>query len=179
MISVILGSGNCPKLLSARAPLPRSLPPFLDCFAKGKQENEKEKPIDWESLEDSFDFIRGARDEMHQTNIYISFRPTPSGMPNIRLGSALSQPLDLSLRGLTHVRPGGVDFIPLEEWLRANHLFSRVMSIAFFVVNDSGACFRLLRRAVQCEKMTNAQESLTMALFSRLLFCKSFISFNK
>ncbi|EAY17883.1 Dynein heavy chain family protein [Trichomonas vaginalis G3] len=71
----------------------------------------------------------------------------------------------LSLKGLTHFNRPVVDFIPLEQWLRENDLFSRIMTIPFFKYQRQWRHFKTWHRNILKKKQSNAQLGLTTNLF--------------
>lgn len=66
----------------------------------------------------------------------------------------------LSLAGLSHVKNSVVDFIPLDDWLRSCELFKKLMRIPFFKYYKQWKSFASWKRAVLCDKMNFAMESL-------------------
>lgn len=71
----------------------------------------------------------------------------------------------LSLKGLTHFNRPVVDFIPLDQWMRENDLFSQIMTIPFFKYQRQWRHFKTWHRNILAQKQNNAQMSLTTNLF--------------
>ena len=66
----------------------------------------------------------------------------------------------ISLAGLSHVKNSVVDFIPLDDWLRSNELFKKIMRIPFFKHYHQWKNFTAWKRTVLRNEMNQAMSQL-------------------
>ena len=154
---------------TALPPLPD--PPSKETSAELKKDNENDY-TQYESIIDKFnspfEFIDFAK-KHNLTKEYIFLRSTHEietadkpinlvPIPRANVDTKQREVWTLSLEGLTHIRDGDVDFIPLDVWLASIEKFKRLLQIPFFKKHREWKFFSLWRRGVQCTKI---QTSLT------------------
>lgn len=153
-------------------PLPEKIPDKKES-SRDIDSDEPLPSIDYETLTDPFDFIEKVK-ERNDTRSFVYLYPSniledadhPTCLRIIpQEQSSREEFWNLSLNGLTHVKSSTVDFIPLKDWIHDLNLFSKIMTIPFFKYQRQWRAFKLWKKAVRSDKMTNARTSLTGSLF--------------
>lgn len=164
------------QIATALPPLPD--PPVKETVAELKKEVENEA-TQYESIIDQFktpfEFIDYAK-KHNLKKEYVFLRSTgeietaelPTNLvplPRANVDTKQREVWTLSLEGLTHIRNGDVDFIPLESWLNSIEKFKRLLQIPFFKKHREWKFFSLWKRGVQCTKVSNSLQRINADFF--------------